>query len=63
MFKVILGLALCIGFCVVLWAAAHYEFGFYFDRAHSRGSRIYRVNSYEQFMKQKTGGAPLVDVA
>jgi hypothetical protein len=59
----ILGFALCIGFCVVLWAVAHYEFGFYFDRAHSRGSRIYRVNSYEQFIKQKTGEGPVASVA
>ncbi|HEV2481462.1 MAG TPA: hypothetical protein VGS79_17450 [Puia sp.] len=51
LFQVILGLF----FCAVLWAVAYYEFGSYFDRAHSRGCRIYRVNSYEQFMKEKAG--------
>lgn len=59
----ILGLTLCIGLCVVLWAVAHYEFGFYFDRAHSGGSRIYRVNSYEQFIKEKAGGSPIANIA
>ena len=49
--RIILGLF----FCAVLWAVAHYEFGFYFDRAHSGGCRIYRINSYEQFMKDNAG--------
>lgn len=42
-------------FCAILWVMEHYQFGSYFDRAHSRGCRIYRVNSYEQFMKEKAG--------
>jgi hypothetical protein len=54
-------LLLCI--CGVLWAMAHYEFGFYFDRAHSRGSRIYKINSYEQFIKRKIGEGPVANVA
>jgi len=41
--------------CAAFWAVTHYEFGFYFDRVHSRGSRIYKINSYEQFMKEKAG--------
>lgn len=57
------GFAICFCCCVMLWAAAHYEFGFYFDRAHSRGSRIYRINSYEQFIKQKASDALIVAVA
>jgi hypothetical protein len=51
----VFGLMVGLFCCVVLWAAAHYEFGFYFDRARCRGSRIYRINSYEQFMKEKAG--------
>lgn len=42
-------------FCAALWTLAHYEFGFNMDRVHSRGSRLYRVNSYEQFIKEKVG--------
>lgn len=49
--RVMLGLF----FAAVLWAMVHYRFGSYFDRAHSGRSRIYRVNSYEQFMKEKAG--------
>jgi hypothetical protein len=63
MFKLIRGLAQSICFCAILWIAAHYAFASSFDRAHSKGSRIYRVNSYEQFIKQKTGDAPIVSVA
>lgn len=54
-------LLLC--FCGALWAVAHYEFGFYFDRAHSRGSRIYKINSYEQFIQRKTGEWPVASEA
>lgn len=43
--------------CAALWVAAHYRFGSYFDRVHSGGRRIYRVNSYEQFMKKQAGGS------
>lgn len=42
-------------FCAILWVMMHYPLGSYFDRAHSGGCRIYRVNSYEQFMKEKAG--------
>jgi hypothetical protein len=54
-------LLLC--FCGVLWAVAHYEFGFYFDRAHSNGSRIYKINSYEQFIQRKMGEGPVASEA
>jgi hypothetical protein len=50
-FRLVLGLF----FCAVLWVMTNYRLGSYFDRAHSGGSRIYRVNSYEQFMKEKAG--------
>ena len=50
-YRFVLGLFLC----AVLWVAAHYRIGSYFDRVHSGGSRIYRVNSYVQFMKAQAG--------
>ena len=53
MFKLLLTLSIFAG--IFLWAVAHYEFGLYLDREHSKGSRLYRVNSYEQFMKRRTG--------
>lgn len=42
-------------FCAGLWAMTHCRFRAHVDRVHSGGSRIYRVNSYEQFMKEKAG--------
>ena len=45
----VLGLALGICACLVIWVIVRYEFSF--DRNHPDGSRIYRLNSYEQFMK------------
>jgi putative ABC transport system permease protein len=45
----VLGLALGVCACLVIWVIARYEFSF--DRGHSGGNRIYRVNSYEQFLK------------
>lgn len=51
----ILVLSLSVFAGLLLWSVAHYEFGFYLDREHSKGSRIYRVNSYEQFMKRRMG--------
>ncbi len=56
------GLMLSLFLCAAFWAVAHYQFGFYLDREHPKGSRIYRVNSYEQFIKKKTGEA-MVKVA
>jgi hypothetical protein len=44
-----LGLALGICSCLTIWLIAHYEFSF--DRFHPDGALIYRVESYEQFMK------------
>lgn len=49
--RIMLGLFLC----VILWVLTQYPLGSYFDGAHSGGCRIYRVNSYEQFMKAHTG--------
>ena len=51
----IFGLMLSLFLCAAFWAIAHYQFGFYFDREHPKGSRTYRVDSYEQFIKRKTG--------
>lgn len=45
----VLGLALGICACLVIWAIVHYEFSF--DRNHPDGSRIYRINSYMQILK------------
>jgi len=47
----VLGLALGICACLVIWVIVHYEFSF--DRDHPDGALIYRVNSYEQFMKSQ----------
>src|ERR1019366_2720387 len=43
------GLALGICACLVIWVIVHYEFSF--DRDHPEGDRIYRLNTYLQFMK------------
>jgi hypothetical protein len=56
-------LALGVCFCAILWATAHHGVGFYLDRAHSKGNRVYRVNSYEQFIKRKVGEGPIALVA
>jgi hypothetical protein len=50
----LLGLALGICACLVIWVILHFEFGF--DGGHPAGSRIYRVNSYEQFLKNEPRG-------
>ncbi|MDO6433447.1 ABC transporter permease [Flavitalea sp. BT771] len=47
----VLGLALGICACLVIWVIVRYEFSF--DRNHPGGSRIYRVNTYEQFIKNE----------
>ncbi len=47
----VLGLALGICACLVIWAIVHYEFSF--DRDHPDRDLIYRVNSYEQYMKSE----------
>ncbi len=45
----VLGLALGICACLVIWVVVRYEFSF--DRNHPDGSRIYRINSYMQILK------------
>jgi putative ABC transport system permease protein len=45
------GLALGICACLVIWVIVHYEFSF--DRNHPEGNRIYRINTYLQFMKNQ----------
>ncbi|HXB95220.1 MAG TPA: ABC transporter permease [Puia sp.] len=45
------GLALGICACLVIWVIVHYEFSF--DRNHPDGKRIYRINSYEQILKNE----------
>jgi putative ABC transport system permease protein len=45
------GLALGICACLVIWVIVHYEFSF--DRDHPEGNRIYRLNTYLQFMKNE----------
>jgi putative ABC transport system permease protein len=45
----IAGLALGICACLVIWVIVHYEFSF--DRDHPERNRIYRLNTYLQFMK------------
>ena len=45
------GLTLGICACLVIWVIVHYEFSF--DRDHPDGNRIYRINSYEQFLKNE----------
>ncbi len=47
----VLGLALGICACLVIWVIVHYEFSF--DRDHPDRALIYRVNSYEQYMKSE----------
>jgi putative ABC transport system permease protein len=47
----VLGLALGICACLVIWVIVRYEFSF--DRGHPEGKRIYRINSYEQFLKDE----------
>jgi putative ABC transport system permease protein len=47
----VLGLALGVCACLVIWVIVRYEFSF--DRGHPDGNRIYRVNSYEQFLKNE----------
>jgi putative ABC transport system permease protein len=47
----VLGLALGVCACLVIWVIVRYEFSF--DRGHPDGSRIYRINSYEQFLKNE----------
>ena len=46
-----LGLALGICACLVIWAIVRYEFSF--DRDHPAGQRVYRINSYERFLKDE----------
>jgi hypothetical protein len=43
-----------IGVCVFIGIFLALQYGHGFDRGH-RGSRIYKVNSYEQFLKQEPG--------
>ena len=45
----VLGLTLGIYACLVIWVTLRYDPGF--DRGQPEGKRIYRINSYEQFMK------------
>src|SRR5580692_11894078 len=47
----VVGLALGICACLVIWVIVRYEFSF--DRGHPEGARIYRINSFEQFMKDE----------
>jgi putative ABC transport system permease protein len=47
----VLGLALGVCACLVIWVIVRYELSF--DRGHPDGNRIYRVNSYEQFLKNE----------
>lgn len=47
----VLGLALGVCACLVIWVIARYELSF--DRGHPDGNRIYRVNSYEQFLQHE----------
>ncbi|MBS1603140.1 MAG: ABC transporter permease [Bacteroidetes bacterium] len=49
----VLGLALGICACLVITAIIRYEFSF--DRNHPDGQRIYRINSYEQLLKDEPG--------
>ena len=45
----VLGLALGICACLVIWLIARYEFSF--DRNHPDQDRVYRINTYEKFTK------------
>jgi putative ABC transport system permease protein len=47
----VVGLALGICACLVIWVIVRYEFSF--DRGHPEGASIYRINSFEQFMKDE----------
>ena len=47
----VLGLALGICACLVIWVVVRYEFSF--DRNHPDGSRVYRINSYMQILKDE----------
>ena len=47
----VFGLALGICACFVIWVIVRYEFSF--DRGHPDANRVYRINSYEQFMKDE----------
>ncbi len=47
----VLGLALGICACLVIWVIVRYEFSF--DRGHPDSGRIYRINAYERIMKDE----------
>ena len=47
----VLGLALGICACLVIWVIVRYEFSF--DRGHPESARIYRINSYQRIMKDE----------
>src|ERR1700722_9374153 len=47
----VLGLALGICACLVIWVIVRYEFSF--DHGHPESNRIYRVISYERIMKDE----------
>jgi len=47
----VLGLALGICACLVIWVIVRYEFSF--DHGHPESKRIYRVISYERIMKDE----------
>lgn len=47
----VLGLALGICACLVIWVIVRYEFSF--DRGHPAGKQIYRLISYEQLLKDE----------
>jgi hypothetical protein len=55
------GLALGICACLVIWVVVHYEFSF--DRDRPDRDRIYRINSYEQFLKNEPEHLTTVVVA
>jgi len=57
MSKAMLGLTLGVFACAALWAIARFE---YPARSHTGGSRLYRINSYEQFIRKNTGGSPII---
>jgi ABC-type antimicrobial peptide transport system permease subunit len=48
----VLGLAMGVCACLVIWVIARYEFSF--DRGHPDGYRIYRINSFEQYLKNES---------
>ena len=47
----LIGLTLGVCACLLIWSIVHYEFSF--DRDHPDGNRIYRIISYEQYMKDE----------